>query len=298
MKGNIKDKGTIKVGTFFSGIGAPEKALNKLKQNGIIKDYKVMFFSEIDKHAIKSYCAIHNIDESSNLGSILDINGNELPYCDLWLGGFPCQDISLAGKMKGFNLEDSTRSSLGWEMIRLLKEVRCKPKYVIFENVTMITSNKFVNTLNLFKKDLIDLGYSLYDDILCASDYGIPQKRRRYFLVAILDKNKKYEFPNPKKNSLVLKDFLEDKVAAKYYLTSTDYALGSKSGELVFTGVEDVRKRYTVNLEKYFKGGMCGKDENCKFEQSSRLYSDLGYAPTIPATNTSDNCKIVVGGEF
>ena len=122
----------IKVGSFFSGIGSPESALERLKKNKIITDYKIEFFSEIDKLAIKSYCAIHDIDEKLNLGNILNINGKDLPYCDIWIGGFPCQDISCAGKMKGFDMESFTRSSLGWEMIRLLKEVKDKPMYIIF----------------------------------------------------------------------------------------------------------------------------------------------------------------------
>ena len=87
---------TIKVGTFFSGIGAPEKAFQKLKDEKIIKDYTLEFFSEIDKNAIKSFCAIHNIDESLNLGSITEIKGENLPYCDIWIGGFPCQYIRCA----------------------------------------------------------------------------------------------------------------------------------------------------------------------------------------------------------
>lgn len=57
----------IKVGTFFSGIGSPEKALERLKREGHIKDYELEFFSEIDKNAIKSYCAIHNVDENNFL---------------------------------------------------------------------------------------------------------------------------------------------------------------------------------------------------------------------------------------
>lgn len=57
----------IKVGTFFSGIGSPEKALERLKREGHIKDYELKFFSEIDKNAIKSYCAIHNVDENNFL---------------------------------------------------------------------------------------------------------------------------------------------------------------------------------------------------------------------------------------
>lgn len=120
---------TIKVGTFFSGVGSPEKAFQKLKQEEIIKDFKLEFFSEINKDAIKSYCAIHNVDEKLNLGNILDIKGIDLPYCDLWIGGFPCQDISCAGNMKGFNFNSATRSSLGWEMIRLIKEVKEKPTF-------------------------------------------------------------------------------------------------------------------------------------------------------------------------
>ena len=152
----------IKVGTFFSGIGSPEKALERLKREGQIIEYEIEFFSEIDKNAIKSYCAIHNVDERLNLGSITNIKGKDLPYCDLWIGGFPCQDISCAGKMRGFDFTSSTRSSLGWEMIRLLKEANKKPKYVIFENVAMIKSKKFKDTLNLFKEDLINLGYAVY----------------------------------------------------------------------------------------------------------------------------------------
>lgn len=154
---------TIRVGIFFSGIGAPEKAFQKLKEEKIIKDYRIEFFSEIDKNSIKSYCAVHNVDESINIGSITEIKGNELPYCDIWIGGFPCQDISCAGKMKGCDLKSATRSSLGWEMIRLLREVKNKPRYVFFENVENITSKTFRETLSLFKQDLINLGYTLYD---------------------------------------------------------------------------------------------------------------------------------------
>ena len=79
----------LKVGTFFSGIGSPEKALERLKQEKIIGDYKVEFFSEIDKDAIKSYCAIHNVNPDLNLGDITKIKGEDLPSCDLWIGGFP-----------------------------------------------------------------------------------------------------------------------------------------------------------------------------------------------------------------
>lgn len=285
----------IKVGTFFSGIGSPEKALERLKNEGHIKDYKVEFFSEIDKNAIKSYCAIHNVDESLNLGSITDIKGKNLPYCDLWIGVFPCQDISCAGKMRGFDFTSSTRSSLGWEMIRLLKEVNTKPKYVIFENVAMITSKKFKETLNLFKEDLISLGYTLYDQLLSATDYGIPQTRTRYFLVAILDNQKQFKFPDEIESDVILKNFLEEFVEEKYYLTNSDYI--EKDNKRIFKHKNRNDIEYEVDMDKHLIGGVCGIDKHTKFAISSRLFSIYGNSPTLTASNTADNSKIVVESE-
>lgn len=285
----------IKVGTFFSGIGSPEKALEKLKNEGHIKDYKVEFFSEIDKNAIKSYCAIHGVDESLNLGSITDIKGKDLPYCDLWIGGFPCQDISCAGKMKGFDFTSSTRSSLGWEMIRLLREVKEKPKYVIFENVAMITSKKFKPTLDLFKEDLISLGYTLYDQLLSATDYGIPQTRTRYFLIAIMDSNKEFKFPDKIDKDVILKDFLEEFVEEKYYLTDSNYI--EENDRRIFKHKKRNDIEYEVDLNKYLIGGVCGIDKHTKFAISSRLFSIYGNSPTLTASNTTDNSKIVIESE-
>lgn len=291
----MTNKNIIKVGTFFSGIGSPEKALERLKNEGVIKDYEVEFFSEIDKNAIKSYCAIHNVDESLNLGSITDIKGNDLPYCDLWVGGFPCQDISCAGKMRGFNFESSTRSSLGWEMIRLLREVKNKPKYVIFENVAMITSKKFKDTLNLFKEDLMSLGYTLYDDLLCATDYEIPQTRTRYFLVAILDNNKEFRFPEKIESDVILENLLEESVNEKYYLTNSNYV--EKDNKRIFKHKNRNDIEYEVDMDKYFTGGVCGIDKHTKFAISSRLFSIYGNSPTLTASNTADNSKIVIESE-
>lgn len=283
----------VKIGTFFSGIGSPEKAMDKLKKEKYIDDYELMFFSEIDKNAVKSYCAIHNVDEKLNLGDITKIKGKDLPYCDLWVGGFPCQDISCAGKMKGFDFDSSTRSSLGWEMIRLLNEVTEKPKYVIFENVSAITSKKFEDTLNLFKIDLISLGYTLYDKILDASDYGIPQTRKRYFLVAILNQNKKFEFPNKLDRKVILKNLLESNVESKYYLSDDNFEIDS-DGKILLTNIKKPNYYFEVDLKKYGEGGRCGIDYSTKFKQSARIYSPYGNAPTLMASNTDNNCKIIV----
>ena len=285
----------VKVGTFFSGIGSPEKALERLKVKGYIKDYELKFFSEIDKNAIKSYCAVHNIDERLNLGSITEIKGENLPYCDLWIGGFPCQDISCSGKMQGFDVDSSTRSSLGWEMIRLLKEVNKKPEYVIFENVASIKSKKFEQTLSLFKKDLIDLGYTLYDKLLCATDYGIPQTRTRYFLVAILNNKQEFKFPDKIKSDIILKDLLEKDVSEDFYLTNSDYI--EKDNKRIYKNKNRKDIEYEIDMNKCYSGGVCGIDKHTKFAISSRLFSIYGNAPTLTASNTTDNCKIIVESE-
>ncbi len=281
----------IKVGSFFSGIGSPEKALERLKKEGYIKDYCLEFFSEIDKNAIKSYCAIHNVDESLNIGNIKSVKGEELPYCDIWIGGFPCQDISCAGNMKGFDFQSSTRSSLGWEMIRLLKEVKVKPKVIIFENVENITSKKFTKTLNLFKNDLTDLGYFLYDKVLDARDYGIPQMRRRYFLIAF-NREVDFNFPSPLDVHYIVADFLNKTVEEKYYLSSEKCKYNDD--KVYFESKKNQEYTYEINLNKFKNGGVCGIDHSCNFNQSRRLYSSKGNIPTLIASNTTEHCKLVV----
>lgn len=95
--------------SLFSGIGSPEKALER---SGI--PYELVAYCEIDKPASKSYAAIHGVDESLNLGDITKIDEKKLPKgVDLLTYGFPCQDISNNGKQKGFHNDDGSRTRSG-----------------------------------------------------------------------------------------------------------------------------------------------------------------------------------------
>ena len=297
------DKENVKVGTFFSGIGSPEMAFKKLKENGVIKNFESVFFCEVDKYAIKSYCAIHNKTPTDNLGDITKINGANLPYCDIWIGGFPCQDISMAGVRRGFDFNSNTRSSLGWKMIQFLKEVKDPPKVVIFENVAAITNSKMIKTLTLFKNDLESLGYTLYDSVLTALDYGIPQNRERYFLVAIKGKYL-YYFPPKIKLKLKLKDLLENNIDPKLILSekvpfdletfikNKDY---SKNSKLICKNLKDKRKKYIINLYRFIDGkNHCGRDTSSKYNQTARLWSMNGYCPTLTANSTEDTSKMII----
>ena len=81
----------IKLFSLFSGIGAFEKALERLKL-----PFELVGFSEIDKFAVKSYCAIHNVTEDKNYGDISIRDARSVPDFDMLTWGFPCQDISIA----------------------------------------------------------------------------------------------------------------------------------------------------------------------------------------------------------
>ena len=202
----------MKLRTLFSGIGSPESALKNL---GI--EYELVDFCEIDKYAAKSYCAIHDVDESKNLGDVSKVDEKTLPYADMMVWGFPCTDISVAGKQAGI-VEGETRSGLYYEGLRILKETL--PKYSIIENVKNLVGKKFKAEFHQMLADIEELGYTNYWQVLNAKNYGIPQNRERVFIVSIRnDVDTGFEFPQGFDNGLRLKDFLEDDVDEKFYIS-------------------------------------------------------------------------------
>lgn len=201
----------MKLFSLFSGIGGPEKALKRL---GI--EYELVGYSEIDKYASKSYSVVHNEPEIKNYWDITKINEKELPDFDLMTWGFPCQDISIAGKQAG--IHEGTRSGLYYDGLRILKEK--KPKYSLIENVKALTSKKFKDTFESILDDLDKAGYNNYWQVLDAKDYGIPQHRERVFIVSIRkDIDQEFKFPEKEELKLKLKDLLQEEVEEKYYLS-------------------------------------------------------------------------------
>lgn len=203
--------------SLFSGIGAFEKALTNLKI-----PYDVVSFCEFDRYAVKSYCAIHGVSESINLGDITKVDESILPKgIDLLTYGFPCQDISTSGMMKGlFNADGTyTRSGLFFEALRIIKAT--KPKILIAENVKNLISKKFFAQFDIVLKSLQEVGYNNYWAVLNAKDYGVSQNRKRVFIVSIRkdSDHKIFEFPKAFPLEKRLKDFLEDSVDEKYYLS-------------------------------------------------------------------------------
>lgn len=207
----------MKVLSLFSGIGAFEKALSNLKI-----PYTLIGYSEIDQCASKSYALIHDIPESMNYGDITKLDEQSvLSPVDLITYGFPCQDISIAGKKRGFEDENGqrTRSGLFFDALRIIRH--CQPRIAVAENVKHLTSKSMRPIFDTVLSCLNDAGYNNYWQVLNAADFGIPQGRERVFIVSIrkdIDDGQ-FQFPQPIPLTVCLGDLLDKEVPEKYYLS-------------------------------------------------------------------------------
>ena len=157
-------------------------------------------------------------------GSDLNIVDTD-KYCYILTYSFPCQDLSLAGKRQGMEISQAdggTRSGLLWEVERILDELKRDdndlPQILLMENVPEVCGAGNVKHFNKWMQKLESLGYTNRFEILNAKDYGIPQNRRRCFMVSVLG-DYAYDFPLKIKLKYKLKDFLEKQVDEKYYLS-------------------------------------------------------------------------------
>lgn len=157
--------------------------------------------------------ATHNLVDISKAHLKFDAN-----YCNIVTYSFPCQDLSLAGKGLGMDKGSETRSSLLWQVDRILKECDVLPTVLLMENVPMVHSKDNVDSFNKWQLELENLGYKNYFEDLNAKNYGIPQNRDRCFMVSVLG-DYHYTFPRPLKLNKVLRDLLEEQVDEKYFLS-------------------------------------------------------------------------------
>lgn len=266
--------------SLFTGIGSPESGLEVLNI-----PFELIGFSEIDKFAIKSYCAVHGVDEKLNLGDITKIEIEKLPKdIDLITHGSPCQDFSVAGKGKGADEGTGTRSSLMWNTVAICEH--CRPKYVIWENVKNVLSKKHKHNFDKYIDEMERLGYKNYYKVLNAKNYGIPQNRERIFCISIRgDLNKEFEFPKGFNNGLVLKDFLETEVDEKFYISN------EKVNRLLFN------TKYNPDTSKSCIG-TCNTKNDLSFAFRDRVYSMETEGPTLCATDYKDAKKILCVGNI
>lgn len=273
----------IKVGTVFSGIGSPEQGLKRLNvphkvmfacDNGermISCDYKAelakiktlssakekreyvdQLYAKCTRqtnYVQKSYLANYSVEDNNFYQDVILLDGSDYENkIDLFVGGSPCQSFSIAGARGGF---EDTRGTLFFEYCRLVKEIQ--PEVFIYENVYGVLTHDKGKTWETMQNVFSELGYHFSWQVLDARDYGVPQGRRRLFVVGFKNEDAFKRFSFPEKIKLeecplsTMQDMLEENLA-----------IGSmQSLDGVLTRIDDNRgepdKRYYLSekLEKY-----------------------------------------------
>lgn len=249
------EKKLLRVGTLFSGIGAFEQALKQMKikhkivfacDNG--ERYLKATEEEIRKYAKslgkttpqeleevvdrlyeqtgkpnfvkQSYFANYDITEDRWHNDVRFMDGAQYKgKVDILVGGSPCQSFSVMGKHAG--LED-TRGTLFYDYARIIRE--SQPSVFIYENVPGMLIHDKGRTWDVIKSVFESLNYKIHYQVLDAKDYGIPQNRKRLFVVGLKNKDSNFVFPEKKKLTTTLFDYLETDISEEFYLGEKGFA--------------------------------------------------------------------------
>lgn len=208
-----------------------EEIINRLIRLGLSVDSKNPINEKFLKRKGINWCRkiFNEYVSTNNLGSITNIKANDLEIVDkdiysyIMTYSFPCQDLSLAGRQAGMRKGSNTRSGLLWEVERLLQESIDNnlelPDVLLMENVPQVCNKKNEKDFKEWKEFLENIGYKNFVKILNASDFGIPQNRKRCFMVSVLtNEDITYNFPKSRPLTKCVKDILEPFVDEKYYI--------------------------------------------------------------------------------
>lgn len=238
---------------LFAGIGGFRLALESYGA-------KCVFSSEWD-----AFCQQVYNDNFGDVpeGDITKIDEKDIPNHDILCAGFPCQPFSISGKQRGFN---DARGTLFFDVARIVKEK--KPKIVFMENVRNFETHDNGNTLEVVKNTMLELGYSFSYKVLNASDYNIPQKRERIYMVCFRNDMRidSFEFPKKIKLEKNVIDLLENDIPNDSQLFKSKYV------PIIQKEDDYKRSNKTVRLGIVNKGG-----------QGDRIYSPYGIAITLSA---------------
>lgn len=194
-----KNKAKFTFIDLFAGIGGTRLGFEHVGGECI-------FTSEWDEACKKTYQA--NFGEIP-YGDITEVDAKDIPDFDILLAGFPCQPFSSIGKREGFN--HPTQGTLFYDVERILKEK--KPIAFMLENVSGLRNHDGGRTFKIILKSLKKLGYEVFDEVLNAADFTVPQVRRRIYIVGFkkdrFDKKIKFSFPKPKNKKAYINQFLE-----------------------------------------------------------------------------------------
>lgn len=251
IKGNDKLK-NCKFIDLFAGIGGFRLALESFGA-------KCVYSSEWDNDAQNTY--EQNFGERPQ-GDITKVDEKTIPNHEILCAGFPCQPFSISGKKLGF--EDS-RGTLFFDVARIVKEK--KPKVVFMENVKNFETHDNGKTLQVVKATMEELKYDFYFKVLDASDYGVPQKRERIYMIAISKDvpHKEFKFPKPIKCGVHVEDIIDNSIGLDSKLYKCKYVYQIEKEDINYANKP-------IRLGIVNKGG-----------QGDRIYSTKGIAITLSA---------------
>jgi DNA (cytosine-5)-methyltransferase 1 len=209
-----------------------EKQLEELSRFEFSRDSMkpIKNLRSIDAETLSNLYRAHK--RSKNLGSITKVNGTNMPECDLLVYSFPCQDLSTGGNNYGMRKDSGTRSSLLWEVERILielSELNRLPQYLLLENVKTIKADTHKKDLDLWLAFLTSIGYKNENCmVLNAKDFGVPQDRERAFIFSHLGDEPlniaRYIEANKKPRKYNIADFIKNDYTVEELKNEADIA--------------------------------------------------------------------------
>lgn len=245
---------------FFAGIGGFHSGLEKAGMECI-------GWCEFDKFAQKSYRAMYDTERLWFADDVRKVRGWDVPKADLWTFGFPCQDVSIAGKQKG--IKRGTRSGLFYEIMRLIDEAEeNRPEWLICENVKNLLSIDGGRGFFTVLTEMGGRGYTVEWRVYNSKDYGVPQNRERVYIVGHYgDSSGQPLLPIRREGTTALGQIISGSQGERVYdanrisctLSSQGGGLGAKTGLYTFV---DINKKGNVQttdtaralLARYNKG--------------------------------------------
>jgi len=181
---------------LFCGIGGFHLALESFGA-------ECVFASDINKEACQVYQNNFNIMPN---GDINKVKIEDIPPHDIICAGFPCQPFSISGKKAGF--KDKKRGNLFYNVVRIARIHR--PRFILLENVKNFENHDKGRTMQRVRESLNGIGYSVFPKVLCASDFGVPQARKRIYIVAFKNELEinEFNFPDPINSQVCLEKLL------------------------------------------------------------------------------------------
>ncbi len=190
---------------LFAGAGGMSLGFDNAEfENVLAVEYDKCFAETYSFNFPKHNLKVADIKTISN-DEIKKLIGNR--KIDVIIGGPPCQGFSIAGKI-GRNFIDDERNQLFKEFVRFVEVV--KPRIFVMENVAALKTHNKGKTIEEIIKEFEKIGYTVKCDVLNAVDYGVPQQRRRIFVIGTLGKENKFNFPKKTTKQMTIKDALKD----------------------------------------------------------------------------------------